>query len=139
MIGVTEGFSSPHDDNWERLGESIGKNTQLSELTMTRVHIAKEDLEKFFHGIAHNRSIRTLSFRYSSLSGGELFNIMVPFFKNNLNFEWLKQDCCCLNHECRLPFVSALAKFDSLKELILTVKWTMMTKQEILSKHWLVI
>ena len=79
--------------------------------------ITKEELEKIFRGIACNRSIKKLIFRYNSLFDGELFNIMLPFFKNNHNFECLELDGCHLEHECRLPFLSALAEFDSLKEL----------------------
>ena len=107
----------PHHDGWERFGESVGKNTHLRELTMTGADITKEDMEKFFHGVAHNRSIRKLSLGYGGLFDGELFNIMVPFFKNNGNFECLELDCCRLKHVCLHSFVSALAKFDSLKEL----------------------
>ena len=81
--------------------------------------IAKEDLKKFFHGVAHNRSIKKLRLGDSSLSDGEVFNIMIPFFKNNLNFEYLKlDDSCDLDHECCHSIVTALAKFDSRKEFV---------------------
>ena len=60
-----------------------------------------------------------MGFSYRSLSDGELFNIMVPFFKSNLNFECLELYVGRLKHEYRHSFVSALAKFGSLKELIL--------------------
>mmetsp|Transcript_38962 Transcript_38962/g.70190 ORF Transcript_38962/g.70190 Transcript_38962/m.70190 type:complete len:580 (+) Transcript_38962:354-2093(+) len=102
-------------------GESIGKNTQLRKLCIVNYErtteqtsiYAIEDFDKFYHGIAHNRSIEELSFEGTDVGG--IFSILAPFFKNNKNFHSLKIDHDT-DHGCRHLLVSGLAKFDSLKE-----------------------
>mmetsp|Transcript_27920 Transcript_27920/g.48270 ORF Transcript_27920/g.48270 Transcript_27920/m.48270 type:complete len:612 (-) Transcript_27920:8-1843(-) len=116
-------------NDWERDGKSIGENTRIKELIISGLEIypdfdvcngmMKQDLEKFFSGVAHNRSIQKLSFCQCNLFDGEIFRILVPFFKENRNFECLQMEGCDVSPECLHLITTALAKFDSLKEIII--------------------
>jgi len=113
----------PHGDDWEMDGESIGKNTQIRELIMSDLDelngTTKQDLEKFSIGVAHNRSIQQMSFRDCHLFDGEIFRILVPFCKDNCNFECLEIHWCDVSPECIHLLTTALAQFNSLKEFYL--------------------
>ena len=83
----------PHADDWENVGKIIGRNTHLKVLDFSDLYgglVAKEDVEKFFRGVANNRSIQKLILDGCNLFGGELFSILIPFFKSNRNFECLE-------------------------------------------------
>ena len=51
-----------------------------------------------------------------NLFGGELFSILIPFFKNNRNFECLEINGCYLGRDGIRLLASVLVEFDSLKE-----------------------
>eukprot|EP00579_Thalassiosira_antarctica_P030532 CAMPEP_0202030048 /NCGR_PEP_ID=MMETSP0905-20130828/64294_1 /ASSEMBLY_ACC=CAM_ASM_000554 /TAXON_ID=420261 /ORGANISM="Thalassiosira antarctica, Strain CCMP982" /LENGTH=476 /DNA_ID=CAMNT_0048593833 /DNA_START=1937 /DNA_END=3367 /DNA_ORIENTATION=+ len=108
----------PHADDWERDGEIIGRNTHLKVLEFSTLNggVAKEDVEKFFRGVANNRSIQKLRLYDCNLFGGELFSILIPFFKSNRNFECLEISCCVLERDGIDLLASVLVEFDSLKE-----------------------
>ena len=69
----------PHDNDWQRDGKSIGRNTHLKELDFfySCDEVTKEDIEKFLRGVSDNRSIRKLRFYCCNLFNGELFSILI--------------------------------------------------------------
>mmetsp|Transcript_43834 Transcript_43834/g.78676 ORF Transcript_43834/g.78676 Transcript_43834/m.78676 type:complete len:609 (-) Transcript_43834:41-1867(-) len=123
LVKLEIGF--PHGNGWERDGKGIGKNTQIKELIISDLDelygnvTMKQDLEKFFSGVAHNRSIQKLSFCQCNLFDGEIFRILVPFCKDNCNFECLEIHWCDVSPECIHLLTTALAQFNSLKEFYL--------------------
>ena len=53
------GHYRPSDDDWERVGRIIGRNTELGEVQFwDSPEFARDNVEKFFRGCAANRSIR---------------------------------------------------------------------------------
>ena len=109
------------DDDLERLGEFIGRNTHLKELQFLYHEISGEDIKKFLHGFSSNESIQKLSFLDCDLPGGGIFSILVIFFKNNRNFECLEIVGCDIERDSLSLLASALVEFDSLKEFIFSV------------------
>ena len=95
-------WRSPHDNNvyspegdddsgW--LGYYIGKNKQLRELQLVAnpfQGFSNNDIESFYKGAKINRSIRRILFTRMNLSGGEIFQSLRPFFKNNHNLSSLR-------------------------------------------------
>ena len=134
-IGYEEGYYGiycPHD-GWEAGGKRIGKMTHLKELAFFDTNLMKdystdysidapkeeEEMKQFFRGISCNRSIEKMSFYNCDTYGGELFTMLVPFLRNNNNFESLT---AWVDYEDDIPFLSqALSKFDSLRELVLSL------------------
>ena len=69
--------------DWGRLRTYIGRNTTLKELDCSLLNgdeITKRDFNKFFRGVAYNRSIQKLLFDRCDLYGGEIFSILVTLF-----------------------------------------------------------
>ena len=58
-----------------------------------------EILEPFFGGLNNNKSITTLNFYGRDLLDGQIFTMMVPFFKNNDNFEVISIEECIFGDE----------------------------------------
>jgi len=105
-------------------GKNIRKNTKLRELSLHNTSMGegifeREDMENFLRGISCNKSIRKLSFHRAVLYGGDIFNMLVPFFKTNQNFESLEISEGCFEPGDHSMLISALSEFSSLKELML--------------------
>ena len=105
----------PDDGDWGALGVAIGRNTHLRELLFdsSEKTILQEDFEKLFRGVACNTSIQKLCFESCRFFGGDIFNMLVPFFKNS-NFEFLEiGDGCRLQRGEIQSIASALEVVDS--------------------------
>jgi len=106
---------------WEREGEAIGRNTHLKELEIADpCWINEDELELFFQGLSDNRSIGKLSFKAVTLTGGEPFYILFPFFEYNNNLETLEIEYCHIDDDGYEHLFSALAKSCSLKKLTIS-------------------
>eukprot|EP00579_Thalassiosira_antarctica_P013627 CAMPEP_0201938610 /NCGR_PEP_ID=MMETSP0903-20130614/41659_1 /ASSEMBLY_ACC=CAM_ASM_000552 /TAXON_ID=420261 /ORGANISM="Thalassiosira antarctica, Strain CCMP982" /LENGTH=652 /DNA_ID=CAMNT_0048479899 /DNA_START=124 /DNA_END=2079 /DNA_ORIENTATION=+ len=112
----------PHDGNWERCGQVIGRKKQLKELLFYDIddEVMRGDFSSIFQGVSHNRSICDLSFHYCGLADNRIFSILTPFFKENHNFESLKINGCDLGRDGLHLLTTALTEFDSLKEFELS-------------------
>ena len=51
-------------------------------------------MEPFCRGVNHNRSIRKITFSWMDTLGGEIFQSLTPFFKNNRNLSELWVERC---------------------------------------------
>ena len=112
----------------DRFGKAIGKNSHLKELRFLglaatpfrRERVTKEDFDKFFRGLFHNRSIQKMSFVNCNLFAGEILRILIPFFTGNHNFESLEISLCDLGSKGLRCLSVALSEFNSLKEFALS-------------------
>lgn len=113
--GVRPGDYYPLDGDWERDGRSVGGNTHINEVEFFEPFaVQREDMGIFLRGLAGNKSITKLTFTLCDFPWGDIFETLVPFFKNNGRFDSLK--ICCPGDDCFLPLISALSEFNSLKE-----------------------
>ena len=113
-IGRTDDSYFPDDGNRESIGAAIGRNTQLKELIVHKLH--GREVEDFVHGLAANISIKKLRFSECNLYHGAIFSILTPFFTDNHNLESLSINECNFWQECIDTLASALEKFNTLKE-----------------------
>ena len=102
------------------LGYFAGKNRYLKRFTLegidayvneegTNDTITKEKLELFCIGLQRNKSIQECIFRESNLYGGEIFQMLDSFFKNNRNLTEIEvEECDVVAGGCR-SFSLALA------------------------------
>jgi Ran GTPase-activating protein (RanGAP) involved in mRNA processing and transport len=108
---------------WEVLGESIGHNTMLHEVSIGDNEPQSELGPRFFRGLAKNRSIKKMSFSCSNRLCGENFQYLIPFFMNNKSLESLDilfSNCFELPRNGRFDSLEfALEQFNGLKELSL--------------------
>lgn len=88
-----------HDLGW--LGYFIGNNTHLRVIVLYSHDVLDNNLERFCRGLCRNRSIQKISFR--DYSGGEIFQLLSPFFNNNHNLMEIGAGDSNLGEEgCRL-------------------------------------
>lgn len=84
----------PHDGDWERDGEGVGRNTHIKELSfgngLNNFGGSRVEFEAFCRGFACNKSIERLTVYGSRLFDGEIFAILSPFLENNHNLRCLK-------------------------------------------------
>ena len=107
----SEDIYAPCDGNYATDGPIIGNNTVLKALHFLRHHeVPDGQYKKFFRGVAKNRSIETLSFERNNYQGGEVFEILTPFFAKNRNFRELRVKDTLDEPEAIHYLVSALAK-----------------------------
>ena len=127
QLEVPSKFYFPPDDNWERDGIAIGRNTQITQLYIESEIdrcADRDEFEAFCRGIANNNSIQTLRINCCGLYNGDIFTMLTPFFVKNNNLRLLSL-CERFDHEigsgadvsqivrsCKL----ALSKFDTLTE-----------------------
>lgn len=78
QAGYTQGkFYFPPDDNWERDGIAIGRNTQITQLYIESDIdrcADRDEFEAFCRGIANNNSIQRLRINYCGLWIFSLFS-----------------------------------------------------------------
>lgn len=113
------GYIIPPGDDWAGLGNAIGRNKHLKDLSLYDydTDISVEYLLKFLPGLSLNCSIKKLSIGGWNYSDGEVWNYLTQFFKHNHNFECLKVHC---NQNLSTnELASTLRRFDSLNEFIL--------------------
>ena len=84
----------PLDGDWERDGRSIGRNEHIKELCFANNlaqnnYVSRDDILAFCGGIACNKSIERLRIECTTLFGGEMFNMLTPFFEQNSNICYL--------------------------------------------------
>ena len=82
----------PSDGDLESDGRAIGRNTHISELSFGFIGLpgnnsSRDKLEAFCRGFAGNKSIERL--RIACPKGGEIFNMLGPFFEQNCNLSCL--------------------------------------------------
>ena len=87
----------PPDGDWERAGKGIGRNTHIKELCfgsniVDDVQVRREQFESFCEGLARNKSIEKLLIWCCGLFGGEIFDMIGPFFDRNSNLRCLYLD-----------------------------------------------
>ena len=78
----------PHDGDWARDGEGIGRNEHIKELCFgsgMASAVGRTDFEAFCSGLACNKTIEKMSIHCCELFGGEIFNMLSPFFQQNGN------------------------------------------------------
>ena len=105
-------------EDWARDGEGVGRNTSIKELTFGNVlpgRVRREDFETFCEGIVGNKSIEKLKIYCCTLFGGEIFNMLRPFFEQNINLR-----CLTVGFEGGRPTAillsEALSRFNTLRE-----------------------
>ena len=93
---------SENDAGW--MGYFVGSNQKLEEVSFGDLSgIDKRQIDFFISGMQRNRSIHSLQFASTNLFGGEMFNMLYPFFKHNGSLSNFTLGNCNLNEEgCRL-------------------------------------
>jgi len=112
------GYIIPPGDDWAGLGNAIGRNKYLKELSLYDYDrdTSVKYLLDFLPGLSLNCSIKKLSIGGWNYSDGEVWNHLTQFFKyNKLN---------CLKVYCNSSlstneFETSLRRFDSLTEFTL--------------------
>ena len=93
------------------LGYFIGENTILKEWKFDSNpfrDINNDAIESFCGGVNHNRSIEKIQFERMDLSGGEIFQLLGPFFENNHNLSEIEVEWCIFGPGCARRFSLAL-------------------------------
>ena len=91
-VGLSDSYH-PHDGDWERDGNGIGSNEHIKELWFGRTqNVIREKFEAFCRGIACNKSISILKISCCALFDGDIFNLLTPFFEQNINLRSLTLD-----------------------------------------------
>ena len=73
----------------------IGSNEHIKELLLTSdLHtvVRKDELEAFCGGLSCNKSIQRLDIQCCGIFGGEINNMLTPFFQQNSNLHCLAVD-----------------------------------------------
>lgn len=122
-IEAAGGHLPLHGGDCYSSGNRIGQDAHLRELIISSLRdgVSRRDMEEFFRGVATNRSIKKLRFEHCHLFDGELFTALIPFFKNNHNFECLEIDGCSFGKYELLA--SALSEFCNLKEFVFASRY----------------
>ena len=110
----------PPDGDWERDGRGIGNNEHIKELRFERDlpgHLSRDKFEAFCRGFACNKSIEKLVIDCPELFGGEIFNILSPFFEQNVNLRclWVSFSVRSTSNIARL-LAASLSRFKTLIE-----------------------
>ena len=88
-LSVCRYFYYPPDRDWEGDGKVIGRNAQIKELRLgagLRDFVLREEIDAFCRGVSCNKPIERLNVYCNQLFGGEIFNILLPFFEQNRTF-----------------------------------------------------
>ena len=88
-LSICRYFYYPPDRDWERDGISLGRNTQIKELRLgagLRDFVRRDEIRAFCSGLYGNESIERLNVYCNQLFGGEIFNILLPFFEQIATF-----------------------------------------------------
>jgi hypothetical protein len=106
--------------DWERLGNAIGNNTQLREITFSHfgVHGATETehMLKFLRGVALNRSIQKLSLFRCNIPDEKFWDAIALFFMQNQSLENLELMSCTGRGMSHPALALTLHKFHTLKK-----------------------
>jgi len=116
--GASLYIQNEHDDNGEGcvdyvpegakdmgwLGYFVSKSNCLEKLYIRDFEppsgaSVSDVLEPFITGVNCNKSITTLNFYYMNQLDGQIFTMLVPFFKNNNNLDILNIEECILGAE----------------------------------------
>ena len=117
-----------HHGDKEEFGIIIGRNTHIHELMidMETTHVVAH----FFGGLASNKSIKKLMLLGCDHMDEETFLLLVPFFQTNHAFESLvishvfhERLSDSQGERLLSTLVTALGKFDSLKEFIFSFRY----------------
>ena len=81
-----------HESGW--LGYYIGENTHLKDLTFYSNPFQGFDSAPFYQRLSINRSIQTIRLSCSDLMGGEIFQYLSPFLKNNNSVSEIEVEVC---------------------------------------------
>ena len=83
----------PLDGDLARDGKGIGKHTHIKELcfgdNLAQNNVSRDRILAFCGGLACNKSIKRLRIECSALFGGDIFNMLTPFFEQNSNLRCL--------------------------------------------------
>lgn len=90
VIGTEEGEFLPRAGEWETVGDCIGSHNHVPCLCFNALDgVEKEDVAALCKGLSRNRSITELQIGKCDF-GGELYIMLIPFFEQNHNFEFLR-------------------------------------------------
>ena len=93
-LTVSQANYYPLDGDWERDGKGIGRNTHIKELYFGTSFLdnapQRAEFESFCEGFVGNKSIERLEIWCGQLFGGDIFNMLSPFFEQNHNLRCLK-------------------------------------------------
>jgi hypothetical protein len=120
----SEGYRQLSANEWSRLGEAIGRNTHLQDVSLNDFRGPYAD--RFYHilpGFARNRSIQKLRIQHLDLLRQDVSNFLIQFFTNNRVIEFLRViECLRVDRNSGLEgglraLASALQMCHSLKEV----------------------
>ena len=117
-VGLS-GSYHPHDGDWERDGNGIGSNEHIKELwfgNLDHTHVIREKFEAFCRGIACNKSINLLTICCRALFDGDIFNLLTPFFEQNINLRSLTLDGLHNAPNAVRLLSASLTRFNTLRE-----------------------
>jgi len=81
LTGLEIQYLGPNNSiDWDNEGQYISQNTHLKYL-----RIEDGDCKSIFRGVSRNRSIRHLGLEGGEIDHGDIIDILVPFFENNLD------------------------------------------------------
>ena len=106
------------DDDWKRDGVAVGKNTHIKRIKFKLPSWLEKDAFRIFcEGMADNTSIQRMEINYYSDFGGDIFDLLKPFFLNNITLHELRLDGCFgYSKEAVQYLCEALESFSSLQE-----------------------
>ncbi len=79
------------DDNWEKIGGDIAKNTHLNLLEFSHCSLDDQKITPFFRGLTRSSSINDLQLHSNEFSAAGVRS-MVPFLQNANNLKYLCLD-----------------------------------------------
>ena len=82
----------PPDGDWARDGKAMGRNEHIKEICFSSdlgTVVSRDKLATFCSGLACNKSVEKIFIRCCQLFGGEIFNVLSPFFEQNSNLRCL--------------------------------------------------
>jgi hypothetical protein len=128
----------PNDGEWKEFGASLGRNTNITDVTIQINDIQRGvQVVYFFQGFAMNRSIEKLDV-HDVVESSDMFPLLVPFFMNNNSLKTLRVSCKEGGDECLSKIAFALGQFNSLTDFLFLV--VLLITREVhragLLRHW---
>ena len=118
----------PHDCDWEREGNALGKNTHIEELVIkfSIDDATTDELHMFCRGLSGNKSIEKVVIERVDILN-DIYNMLGPFFEQSGNIQHLvvfisRNEVSLISSDMVNKLSLLLKKFNTLKEFRITAR-----------------